>query len=193
MKALIAELRISILAVVGLAIVLCGLYPLAVWAMAQVAFPGKANGSMIYRDGRVVGSRLIGRRFEGAKYFQPRPSSAGEGYDAANSGGSNLGPLSKKLIETVAQRVAAYRAENGLTSETAVPADAVMASASGLDPHISVANANLQASRVAQSRGMTEQAVRDMIADHTEARDFGLLGEPRINVVALNLALDSTR
>jgi len=193
MKRLMANLRISILAVLGLAIVLCGLYPLAVWAIAQSAFPQKANGSLLFRNGRVVGSRLIAQRFDGAKYFHPRPSLAGQGYDAANSGGSNLGPTSRKLIETIARRVAAYRAENGLTSETAVPADAVTASASGLDPHISVANALLQARRVAQHRGMTEQNVRKMIADHTEGRGFGLLGEPRVNVVILNLALDGAR
>ena len=193
MKTLMADLRISILAVVGLAIPLCGLYPLVVWAIAQIAFPGNANGSLLYRDGRVIGSRLIAQRFEGANYFHPRPSAAGEGYDAANSGGSNLGPTSRKLIETIAQRVAAYRAENGLAGETAVPADAVTASASGLDPHISVANATLQARRVAQSRGMAEQTVRSLIADHTEARDLGLLGEPRVNVVVLNLALDNAR
>jgi len=193
MKTLVAELRISILAVVGLAVLVCGLYPLAVWAIAQVAFPDKANGSLIYRDGRVIGSRLIAQRFESAKYFHPRPSAAGDGYDAANSGGSNLGPTSRKLIETVAQRVAAYRAENGLTSATLIPADAVTASASGLDPHISVANAGLQAGRVARSRGIMEQAVRAMIAEHTEGRDLGLLGEPRVNVVTLNLALDSAR
>ena len=193
MKALIAELRKSLLAVVGLAIVLCGVYPLAVWVIAQAAFPDKANGSLIYRDGRVVGSRLIGQRFVGPGCFHPRPSAAGEGYDAANSGGSNLGPTSRKLIEAVAQRAAAYRAENGLTTATAIPADAVTASASGLDPHISVANAKVQARRVAQSRGMTEQAVQSMIAEHTEGRALGLLGEPRVNVVTLNLALDGAR
>ena len=193
MKTLIAELRISLLAVIGLAILLCGLYPLVVWGIAQAAFPGKANGSLIHRDGQVIGSHIIGQRFESPRSFHPRPSAAGEGYDAANSAGSNLGPTSRKLIGAVAQRVAAYRVENGLTSETLVPADAVTASASGLDPHISIANANLQVRRVARSPGMTEQAVKALIAEHTEGRALGLLGEPRVNVVTLNLALDGAR
>lgn len=190
MKTWRTEFRRSILGVAALAIVLCGLYPLVSWLLAQGLFPGRANGSLIVRDGKVVGSSLIGQRFAGPSYFHPRPSAAGEGYDAGRSGGSNRGPLSKDLIATIARRVDVYRAENGLADGTPVPADAVTASASGLDPHISPENARLQAGRVGAARGLTEAAVRGLIETCTEGRTLGFLGEPRVNVLRLNLALD---
>ena len=192
-KTLIAELRISLLATLSLAVILCGLYPLAVWILAQGLFPWKANGSMVVQDGKIVGSSLIAQRFTDPKYFHPRPSAAGQGYDAASSGGSNLGPISKKLVEAIGQRVMDYRAENHLAPDAVVPADAVTTSASGLDPHISVKNALLQAPRVAEARGLTEEAVVKMINIHTEHRQLGILGEPRVNVLLLNVALDRKR
>lgn len=192
MKNLLSELRISLVATVTLALLLCGIYPLVVWGIAQGLFPYKANGSLIMRDGKIVGSELLAQNFTDPKYFHPRPSSAGEtGYDGGSSGGSNLGPLSKKLIDSVEERVKAYRQENNLPPATPVPADAVTASGSGLDPHISVQNALLQASRVARERGVREQAMVAEIKSHTQGRDLGILGEPRVNVLTLNLALDA--
>ena len=190
MKNWLAELRKSFLAVAVLAIILCGLYPLAAWVLAQGLFPGRANGSLIVRDGVVAGSSLIGQDFSSPKYFHPRPSAAGQGYDGGRSGGTNLGPLSKDLMETVLKRIAEYRAENGLTAATPVPADAVMASGSGLDPHISPENARYQAPRVSRARGLAEADVLAKIEACTEGRTLGILGEPRVNVMRLNLALD---
>jgi len=192
-KTLIAELRISLLATLSLAVILCGLYPLAVWILAQGLFPWKANGSMVVQDGKIVGSSPIAQGFTDPKHFHPRPSAAGQGYDAASSGGSNLGPISKKLVEAIGQRVMDYRAENHLAPDAVVPADAVTTSASGLDPHISVKNALLQAPRVAEARGLTEEAVVKMINILTEHRQLGILGEPRVNVLLLNVALDRKR
>jgi K+-transporting ATPase ATPase C chain len=183
MKELIRELRISLLATFLLAVILCGMYPVVVWVLAQGLFPARANG-------KTFGSSLIGQGFAGPSYFHPRPSAAGEGYDAAHSGGTNWGPLSKKLTETVQRRVAAYRGENSLPPGTPVPADAVTASASGLDPHISVKNALLQARRVAQARGMSVEVVLKKIQAHTENRSLWIFGEPRVNVLMLNLDLD---
>jgi potassium-transporting ATPase KdpC subunit len=190
MKTLIGELRISLLATLSLAVILCGLYPLVVWILSQGFFPAKSNGSMIVQNGKVVGSSLISQGFTDPKHFHPRPSAAGKGYDAANSGGSNLGPTSEKLVEAIRQRVMDYRAENHLGPDALVPADAVTASASGLDPHISLRNALVQAPRVAGARGLGEQSVIRQIEAHTEGRDLGILGEPRVNVLLLNLALD---
>jgi K+-transporting ATPase ATPase C chain len=165
-------------------------YPLAVTGVAQVAFPGRANGSLVERDGRVVGSRLIGQAFAGARYFHPRPSAAGEGYDAMASSASNLGPTNGELIRAVRERRAAYRRENDLRPGQQVPIDAVTASGSGLDPDISVANARLQAARVAQARGLDLHDVLALIDEHTKGRSLGFLGEPGVNVLELNLALD---
>jgi len=190
MKDWLAELRRSFLAVAALAIILCGLYPLAAWVLAQGLFPGRANGSLVVRDGVVTGSSLIGQRFSSAGYFHPRPSAAGLGYDGSRSGGTNLGPLSKDLVGTVRRRIAEYRAENGLDAATPVPADAVTASASGLDPHISPENARFQARRVARARGLPEAAVLAWVEACIEGRTLGILGDPRVNVLRLNLALD---
>ncbi len=189
-KSIINELRISFIATVCLAVLLCGIYPALVWAVAQGLFHSQANGSLVSVKGQVIGSSLLAQRFAGPGYFHPRPSAAGDGYDAANSSGSNLGPTSQKLIAAVKERVAAYRAENNLAPGVLIPVDAVTASASGLDPHISVPNALMQARRVAEARGLGEEAVRRSIAAHTEGRTLGILGEPRVNVLMLNLDLD---
>lgn len=190
MKNVIKELRISLMSTLSLAMILCGIYPLLVWVLAQGLFPARANGLLVVHKGHVVGSTLISQGFADSKYFHPRPSAAGWGYDAASSGGSNLGPISKKLVETVKQRVSDYRTQNDLTPDNRVPVDAVTASASGLDPHISVENAMLQARRVAKARGLSEDVVLRKVEAHTEGRTFGILGEPRVNVLMLNLDLD---
>jgi len=187
---LVAELRASLVVTLFLVVLCCGVYPVIVWGIAQGAFPHKANGSLIPVNGKVVGSSLLAQGFTGAAYFHPRPSAAGQGYDAANSSGTNLGPTSKKLIEDVKKRVAGYRAENGLPPDVPVPADAVTSSASGLDPHIGIENARLQAGRVATARGMDRVDVLSKIAAHTEGRDLWVLGQPRVNILLLNLDLD---
>jgi K+-transporting ATPase ATPase C chain len=190
MKAFFVQMRVSLTAVLALAFLVCGIYPLLVWAAGQTLFPRQAGGSLVRIGGTVAGSALLSQGFTGAAYFHPRPSAAGDGYDAASSGGSNLGPTSRRLTELVRGRIAAYRTENGLTTDVHIPADAVTASASGLDPHISVPNALIQAGRVARARGMSEEALRGRIATHTEGRDLGFLGTPRVNVLMLNLDLD---
>lgn len=190
MKKLIAEIRTSVIAVVSLTILLCGIYPIVVWALAQGLFPYQANGSLIRINGQVVGSALIAQEFKGPQYFHSRPSAAGNGYDAANSGGSNLGPTSQKLIHSIAERIADYRTENGLATNAVVPADAVTASASGLDPHISIENALIQVKRIAKARNVSEESIKTLIESHREGRDLGILGEIRVNVLKLNLALD---
>ena len=190
MKELFAELRASIAATLLLSVLCCGIYPAVVWAIGQGLISQKANGSLVKVDGKVAGSSLLAQGFTAPNYFHPRPSAAGQGYDAANSSGTNLGPTSKKLIEDVKQRVADYRTENGLPPDARVPADAVTSSASGLDPHISPANAELQAGRVAAARGIPKEEVLRKIRAHTEGRTLGLLGEPRVNVLTLNLSLD---
>lgn len=166
------------------------LYPLAVTGVAQLLFHDKANGSLIERDGQVVGSALIGQQFTAAKYFHPRPSSAGDGYDASASSGSNLGPTNEKLLRAVAERVDAYRKENNLPPTSLVPVDAVTGSASGLDPAISVANAKLQTPRVAAARNLPVDQVMKLVNEYTDGRGLGFLGEPAVNVLELNIALD---
>jgi K+-transporting ATPase ATPase C chain len=191
MKKHFSEVRSAIAATLVLAVVCCGLYPLVVYGLAQVLFRDKANGSLIVdADGTVRGSRLLGQQFTADKYFHSRPSAAGNGYDAANSSGSNLGPTSKKLNDSITQNIADYRAQNGLETNAIVPADAVTASASGLDPHISLRNAELQAPRVAKTRGLDVDKVRALIKQNTDSADLGILGEPGVNVLQLNLALD---
>ena len=174
----------------ALAVVCCGLYPLVVFGVSQVLFHDKANGSLIVdKDGTIHGSRLIGQSFTADKYFHPRPSAAGNGYDPTSSSGSNLGPTSQKLNDAIVQRIADYRTQNNLATNAPVPADAVTASASGLDPHISLRNAELQTPRVAKARGLGEDKVRELIRANTDSADLGILGEPGVNVLALNLAL----
>jgi K+-transporting ATPase ATPase C chain len=170
-------------AIVGVA------YPLIVTAVAQIAFPGRADGSLVRMGDRVIGSRLLGQAFAAPGNFHPRPSAAGDGYDASASGASNLGPTSEQLAATVRTRAAAYRAENGLAPDTPVPIDAITASASGLDPDISPANALIQAVRVARVRGLPLQVVLGLVARHTSERPLGVLGEPAVNVLELNIAL----
>jgi potassium-transporting ATPase KdpC subunit len=194
----------------------CGLYPVVVWGIGQLVFPTQANGSLLTKEGafttnpeEAVGSALLGQKFAALQYFHPRPSAAGDGYDAANSSGTNLGPLSDKLLngihgsmkddgtpnpaadfDGIKDLVAAYRQENGLADNATVPADAVTRSASGLDPHISLENALLQVTRVAHARGISVQEVHKLVEQYTDARSLGLLGEPGVNVLRMNVALD---
>lgn len=194
MKALFSEIRGAIFSTLVLAIVCCGLYPLIVFGVSQTFFRDKANGSLIVdAAGTIRGSKLLAQGFTDPKYFHPRPSAAGNGYDAANSGGSNLGPTSQKLKDAIRDRIDAYRKENGLSANQNVPADAVTASGSGLDPHISTGNAEFQVPRVAKARGLSEDKVRELIRQYTEGRDLGILGEVGVNVLQLNLALDQLK
>ncbi|HYT61549.1 MAG TPA: K(+)-transporting ATPase subunit C [Haliangiales bacterium] len=191
MKELFSEIRGAVMSTLILAAVCCGIYPLIVFGIAQAAFQDKANGSLIVeKDGTVRGSKLLGQQFAGQKYFHPRPSAAGNGYDAANSGGSKLGPTSQKLNDAIKGRIEAYRKENGLKETDPVPADAVTASGSGLDPHISPRNAELQTPRVARTRGLGQQHVREIVNRFTDKPDLGFLGDPGVNVLLLNRALD---
>ncbi|HEX4983182.1 MAG TPA: K(+)-transporting ATPase subunit C [Ilumatobacteraceae bacterium] len=191
MNAFFRQLRPAILAMVLFTVILGVAYPMMVTAIAQVGWSDTADGSLIERDGVVVGAELIGQPFVSPQYFHPRPSAAGDGYDGSTSSGSNLGPTNPAFLATVGERVEAYRSENGLGVGTLVPVDAVTASASGLDPHISVRNAELQAARVAQARGMTLDEVLAMVSGHTDDRPLGILGDPGVNVVELNIALDA--
>ena len=192
MKDLFSHIRSAVVSTLVLAVVCCGLYPLIVFGISQLLFRDQANGSLITgADGSVRGSKLLGQSFSDAKYFRPRPSAAGNGYDAASSGGSNLGPTSQKLNDAIKDRVAAYRKENGLSENDSLPADAVTASGSGLDPQISLRNAELQTRRIAKARGLSEQKVRELIQENTDGRDLGVFGEPGVNVLNLNLAIDA--
>ena len=189
---LLQEVKVSVLATLALIVILCGVYPLVVWGIAQVVFPNQANGSLVEVRGKIVGSGLLAQNFSGPQYFHPRPSAAGDvGYDGTSSGGSNLGPLSQKLTDQIKKRVASYRTENSLPAEMLVPGDAVTASGSGLDPHLSLRNAEIQALRVAQARKLSADKVKRLMQDFTEGPDLGFLGEPGVNVLRLNLALDA--
>ena len=192
MKNILAEFGRSIVATLFFAVILCGLYPLIVYGAAQLLFPHQANGSLLVdKSGAVRGSALLAQNFTGAQYFHPRPSAAGaNGYDATSSSGSNLGPTSSNLVANITQNIANYRSENSLATNAPVPADAVTASGSGLDPHISLANAELQIPRVAKARGISEEQVRELVQQNTSGRDLGVFGEPRVNVMTLNFALD---
>lgn len=191
MKTFLTEIRSSILATLILAVVCCGVYPLVVFGIARTFFQDKAYGSLIVdAKGVVRGSRLIGQQFTGEKYFHSRPSAAGNGYDPLSSGGSNLGPTSKKLADSITQNISDYRTQNGLATNAPVPADAVTSSASGLDPHISLANAEIQMARVMKARNLAKEKVAALIQQNTDGSDLGFLGEPGVNVLRLNLALD---
>jgi potassium-transporting ATPase KdpC subunit len=201
------QLRPAIMSVVVMTIAFGLIFPFAITALAQVMFHHQANGSLIEQGGKIVGSELIGQPFTKPQYFHPRPSAAGSGYDPTSSGGTNLGPTSDKLINGIHKKLpngkddpgnfdgikdlaAAYRKENNLAVDALVPPDAVTRSASGLDPEISPANAALQAPRVAQARHLSPEAVMELVRQHTEGRTLGFMGEPRVNVLLLNLALD---
>jgi K+-transporting ATPase ATPase C chain len=204
---MISQLRPAIVSVLVITILTGLIFPFAITGIAKTVFPNQAKGSLIEQNGTVIGSRLIGQNFTAPGYFHPRPSAAGNGYDAANSSGTNLGPTSDKLINGIHKKTAdgkddpgnfdgirdlaaSYRKENELAENEALPADAVTRSASGLDPEISPANAELQAGRVSKARGLSEDAVRKLVADNTAGRQIGFLGEPRVNVLELNIALD---
>ena len=181
------NLLVAVLMTLVTTLLLGVVYPLVITGIAQVVFPDQANGQLVERDGRVIGSRIIGQGFSSPGYFRPRPSAAGMGYDAANSAASQLGPTNRKLIDNVKANVEAARKEN---PNAPVPIDLVTASASGFDPHVSPAAADFQVPRVARERRIDEEALRQLIARHTEGRQWGFLGEPRVNVLVLNLALD---
>ena len=191
MKTFLLELKTSLLLTLVFAVLLCGAYPLAVWAGAQALFADKANGSLVTdQAGTVRGSLLLAQNFSSEKYFQPRPSAAGTGYDATSSSGTNFGPTSQKLADSIKAAVAAYRTANGLAADAPVPADAVTSSGSGLDPHISLANAGLQTARVAKARHLSLTQVQALVAQSSRDRDWGVFGEPTVNVLQLNRALD---
>ncbi len=184
------NLKIAILMTMVTTVLLGIIYPLLVTGLAQVLFRDKANGQLIVRNGEVIGSRIIGQAFTGPGYLHSRPSAAGNGYDAANSGGTNLGPTNQMLIDRVNGDVARLQAEN---PRQPVPVDLVTTSASGLDPDITPAAAEFQAPRIARERGLSEDQVRQIIRQYTRGRQLGFLGEPRVNVLEVNLALDQAK
>ncbi len=191
MRTFLRQLRPALI-VLALFTVICGVvYPLLSTGIGQAAFHDKANGSLIKVDGVTVGSKLIGQSFAAPQYFHPRPSAAGAGYDGSASSGSNYGPLNADFLKAVSDRVAAYRTENALAADATVPVDAVTASGSGLDPDISVANARIQAARVAKARNLSVEVVDKLVRKYTDGRTLGVLGEPGVNVVELNVALDT--
>jgi potassium-transporting ATPase KdpC subunit len=191
MKTFLKELWTSVVATVVLCVVVSGIYPVLIWGVGQVLFPHQANGSLVDNNGQIVGSELLAQGFSGAKYFHPRPSAAGTGYDPLNSGGSNLGPTSQKLMDGIKANVAQYRQENSLAADALVPVDAVTASGSGLDPHISLQNAKIQVPRVAKERGLTDDAVQAEVTKATDNALLGIGGEAGVNVLKVNLALDA--
>lgn len=191
MSNLLKQFKISIVATLVFTIVVCGIYPLVVWALGRALFPWQSDGSLITdKQGTVIGSTLIGQEFTLPQYFHPRPSYAGQGYDPTASSGSNLGPTSQKLATNIQQAIVTYRAENNLATSTPIPANAVTGSGSGLDPEISLDNAQIQIARVAKARGITSAQVEELIVKNTDNRTLGVLGESGVNVLTLNIALD---
>ena len=190
MKTLLRQLIPAVIILAIFTLVTGVIYPLAVTGASQLAFHDKANGSLLKKDGVVVGSKYIGQQFAAPRYFHSRPSAAGAGYDGSASSGSNLGPNNPALLDAITARVKAYRQENGLASDAKVPVDAVTASGSGLDPQISVANARMQAPRVAKERNVDMDKMRGLIAKYTDDRPMNILGDPGVNGLELNLALD---
>jgi K+-transporting ATPase ATPase C chain len=186
------HLRTVLLGVIFLTLLTGCIFPWALFAVGRLVFRDRADGSLLKRDGVVIGSRLIGQNFTRPQYFHPRPSAAGAGYDGTSSGGTNFGPFHPKLIEDVRRLAEEYRSTNGLAPDAEVPIDAVTRSGSGLDPNISPQNAALQVARVAQARGLSEEVVRHLVAGYTEGPQLGFLGSPRVSVLDLNLALDQT-
>ena len=189
MKTFLKELWTSIVATAFLCLIVSGVYPVVIWGIAQGLFPHQANGSLIERNGQIVGSELLAQGFSGAKYFHPRPSNAGSGYDPLASGGSNLGPTNQALVTRVEQDVARWQKEN---PGVPIPSDLVTSSGSGLDPDISPASAAFQVARVANARGASQDQIRTIVAKHTQGRQWGILGEARVNVLDLNLDLDES-
>jgi len=188
---ILKEIKTSLIVTAALIVICCGIYPLVIFGAGQLLFPKQANGSLVLDDqGKPIASTLLAQNYAADKYFNPRPSAAGTGYDSTSSAGSNLGATSQALHDAVQQRVSDYRKANNLTADQLVPADAVEASGSGLDPHISLKNAALQLPRVAKARGLSEDDLKALVAKYTDGRDFGILGEPGVNIVKLNLALD---
>jgi len=184
------HVRVAVVSVISLTLVTGCIFPLALFVVGRLLYSGQAAGSLLTRNGVVIGSGLIGQNFVRPEYFHPRPSAAGTGYDATSSGGTNLGPSNPKLIDGIRQLAEDYRRSNGLPEDADVPIDAVTRSGSGLDPHISPRNAALQVPRVARARHVSEDVVRRLLDDHTEGRQLGFMGQPRVSVLELNLALD---
>jgi potassium-transporting ATPase KdpC subunit len=188
---ILKEIKTTVVLTLILLVICCAIYPIFIFGAGQLFFPQKAGGSLVLdAKGKPIASTLLGQTFSADKYFAPRPSAAGTGYDSTSSGGSNYGATSQALHDAVKQRVADYRKANNLPDTQLVPADAVTASGSGLDPHISIKNALLQLPRVARVRAMSEDDLAKLVKQYTDGRDFGILGEPGVNIVKLNLALD---
>jgi len=187
------QLRPATLSILVLTVITGCAFPLLLFAIGAPIFPHQAGGSLLMRGGMVVGSELIGQEFTRPEYFQSRPSAAGEGYDGRSSGGGNLGPNNPKLTDDIRRLAQQYRQRNGLAQNAPIPIDAVTRSGSGLDPHIRPENAALQIPRVARARGLSQELVRRLVADHTKRRQFGTMGNPRVSVLELNLALDQQR
>jgi potassium-transporting ATPase KdpC subunit len=184
------HLRTAVVSVISLTFLTGCIFPLVLLALGRLLSPGQAAGSLVTRNGVVIGSRLIGQNFTRLEYFHSRPSAAGSGYDGTSSGGTNLGPANRKLIEDIRRLAEDYRKSNGLPADATVPIDAVTRSGSGLDPHISPRNAELQIARVARARGLDEDAVQRLVISHTQGPQLGFMGNPRVSVLDLNLALD---